>query len=125
MRLSIVAAAALLLSGCGSLQQGQSGRPGAPDIDGMHASLLERLPCSPRRELVDFLAGAWAQRPVAQGLAIPGGLITQASVIEVLATADGGSWTAILTAPGGMSCVLAGGEAWQSMDNIGASFQLH
>ena len=106
---------ALLLAGCGSLQQ-----TGVADAE---RGMPDRLPCGPRRLLVDFLGGVRGQRPVAQGLAVPGGMIAQASVIEILATGDGSRWTAILTAPSGVSCVLAGGEAWQPLGEIGVSYR--
>lgn len=119
MRL-LAACLALLLAGCGSLQ-----RMAAADAERgiSEVRMQERLPCGPRRLLVDFLVGVWAQRPVAQGLAVPGGMIAQASVIEILATGDGSRWTAILTAPSGLSCVLAGGEAWQPLAEIGVSYR--
>ncbi len=113
MRLSLSALAALLLAGCSAVE---AVRPdGGATAETSEETLLARLPCGPRRELVDFLAGTWAQRPVAQALAVAGGLIAQTSVVEILATPDGASWTAIVTAPNGMSCVLAGGEAWQPL----------
>ena len=117
----LVLAGALLLAGCGLTQQSPFG-PGQRlplRADGVST---ERAPCAPRRELLDLLAAGTAQTPVARGLAKAGGLVARTSIVEVLATEDGTIWTALLTAPNGVSCVLAGGEAWQSLLEPGVTF---
>lgn len=70
-------------------------RPNAAEATGM-----------PRDAVVKFLGERHAEAPVAYGLAANGGLI------EVFATADGATWTLVLTMPNGMSVVVASGEAW-------------
>lgn len=40
------------------------------------------------------------------------GLQRGASVIEVYASADTGSWTILVTTPDGVACLVAAGEAW-------------
>ena len=42
------------------------------------------------------------------------GLVSNGSILEVLASKDG-SWTISVTRPDGMSCVVAAGEAWEDM----------
>ncbi len=61
---------------------------------------------TPRDAVVKFLGERHAEAPVAYGLASNGGLI------EVFTTADGATWTMVLTMPNGMSVVVASGEAW-------------
>ena len=63
-------------------------------------------PGLPRPELVEPLGDGYAEVPVAFGLAKNGGLI------EVFASADGATWTMVLSMPNGLSYVVTTGEAW-------------
>ncbi len=60
----------------------------------------------PRAALVELLGDGYAEVPVAFGLAKNGGLI------EVFASADGATWTMVLSMPNGLSYVVTTGEAW-------------
>ena len=60
----------------------------------------------PRPALVELLDDSYAEVPVAFGLAGNGGLI------EVFASADGATWTMVLSMPNGLSYVVTTGEAW-------------
>ncbi len=60
----------------------------------------------PRAALVEVLGDRYAELPVAFGLAENGGLI------EVFASADGATWTMLLTMPKGLSYVVAAGGDW-------------
>ncbi len=60
----------------------------------------------PRAALVEVLGDSYAEVPVAFGLAKNGGLI------EVFASADGATWTVVLSMPNGLSYVVTTGEAW-------------
>ena len=60
----------------------------------------------PRAKLVELLGDGYAELPVAFGLAQNGGLI------EVFASADGATWTMVLSMPNGLSYVVTTGEAW-------------
>ena len=60
----------------------------------------------PRPALVELLDDGYAEVPVAFGLAENGGLI------EVFASADGATWTMVLSMPNGLSYVVTTGEAW-------------
>ena len=60
----------------------------------------------PRAALVEVLGDRYAEVPVAFGLAENGGLI------EVFASADGATWTMLLSMPNGLSYVVTTGEAW-------------
>jgi hypothetical protein len=63
--------------------------------------------CGPRSIVVQKLKSELGEKPEAAGLTHSGG------VIEILASKDG-SWTVIMTAPNGLSCLLAAGEAWEA-----------
>ena len=66
--------------------------------------------CLPERAAVlAELASKYREVPVARGLTQTG------SVLEVL-SAPGGSWTAIVSKPGGPTCIVAYGEAWQEVE---------
>ncbi len=60
----------------------------------------------PRPALVELLGDGYAEVPVAFGLAGNGGLI------EVFASAEGATWTMVLSMPNGLSYVVTSGEGW-------------
>ncbi len=62
--------------------------------------------CASHAEVLNHLADNFAEAPVAMGLASNGG------VIEVLSSADGSTWTILITMPNGQSCMVAAGESW-------------
>jgi hypothetical protein len=44
------------------------------------------------------------------------GMISTGVLLEVFASAKGESWTAVVTTPRGMSCLLASGENWTGIE---------
>ncbi len=67
--------------------------------------------CAPRATFVDQLGNKYQESPVAVGLTATG------SMIEVLAAQDG-SWTILITKPGGPTCMISHGEAWQNVARV-------
>ena len=65
--------------------------------------------CMPRDEIVEMLDVRYSEAPIALGLASGGRLV------EVFSSADGSTWTLLLTAPDGMSCLMAEGQGWSSL----------
>lgn len=65
--------------------------------------------CAPRDKVLSHLAKKYGEAPVAVGVTNQGGLV------EVLTTADGDTWTIIVTLPDGMSCMVAAGEGWRNL----------
>ncbi len=61
-----------------------------------------------RGDMVRELADKYREVPVAVGVTNAGGLV------EVLTTADGGTWSIVITTPQGMSCLVAAGEGWKT-----------
>ncbi len=59
-----------------------------------------------RDEIVSQLGERYKEVPVA------GGLATNGNILEVFSSADGRSWTIIITRPDGRSRVIAEGEGW-------------
>ena len=69
--------------------------------------------CTERTDILKALGTKYSEAPVAMGLAANG------TVLEVLACKDG-TWTIIFTRPNGMSCVLAAGQSWESIEKTAA-----
>ena len=66
--------------------------------------------CIDRDALVTELGSRYAERRAAVALTSVG------QMVEVFASTDG-TWTLVLTAPGGPSCIAAAGENWQLVPN--------
>ena len=76
------------------------------------ASEPEEPICGEREVFVDRLVQGFGERPASVGLGADG------NVVEVFRS-DGGSWTLLITKPGGISCVIAAGEAWHHLNAAG------
>jgi len=90
----VLAALVLLLATAGAM----AGSPGQARGQGG---------CAPRSELVDHLARKFGEVRVASGVTHAGGLI------ETFAAASG-TWTILVTSPGGRSCLVATGDGWRA-----------
>ncbi len=64
--------------------------------------------CGERTKLMTDLGKKFAEQPVAMGLTSTG------AVIEVLSSPTG-SWTFLVTSPGGQTCMVASGESWETL----------
>ena len=51
---------------------------------------------------------------------MPLGLAKNGSVIEVLTSDDGETWTILVSQPNGSSCLVAVGEGWEELKRVGA-----
>ncbi len=60
---------------------------------------------------VQFLAKTYNEVVISMGLASTG------NVLEVLSS-DSGSWSILITAPNGRSCLIASGQAWERLPVI-------
>ena len=74
-------------------------------------SAVAQTVCAPRATFVDQLGEKYDENPVSVGLTATG------SMIEVLA-AKNGSWTILITKPGGPTCLISHGEAWQTVAKV-------
>jgi hypothetical protein len=66
-------------------------------------------PCGPRDAMVEKLTSRYAERLTAGGLQQSR---QQASVLEVWASAETGTFTVLMTRPDGTSCIVAAGTDW-------------
>ncbi len=75
---------------------------------GMNEATLSQV-CDDRTAILSHLANRYAEAPIALGKASNG------SLIEVLTSNSGATFTIIITMPDGRSCMMAAGEYWESM----------
>ena len=78
---------------------------------GIAGSASAQTICGKRGAFLTQLAKSHEEAPVAVGL------LSNGSVIEVLASEDG-SWTMLVTHPNGATCVYAAGEAWETVARV-------
>jgi hypothetical protein len=76
------------------------------------AQALVLAGCATHGEVAEKLERRFSEAPAAIGLAGNG------SVIELFSTADGATWTLVLTMPDGTSCMVAAGQGWESITPI-------
>lgn len=66
----------------------------------------DRVPCGERTKVLAHLYDGYAEIPTARGLD------AQGRVLEVI-SAPSGTWTIVITAPGGLTCLISSGVAWE------------
>ncbi len=69
-------------------------------------------PCNPRDQVIEQLADRYKEAPIAAGITSKG------SLVEVLTTGDGNTWTIIVSTPQGQSCIVAAGEGWRKKQGV-------
>ncbi len=69
---------------------------------------MAQVPCGQRDKIVEWFAVKYNEAPIASGVSSTG------SLIEVLSTHDGETWTLIITSPDGNSCMIASGQGWRA-----------
>jgi hypothetical protein len=72
------------------------------------SAAMAQVPCGQRDNIVKWLAANYKEAPIASGVSSKG------SLIEVLSTRDGDTWTVIVTSPDGTSCLIASGQGWRA-----------
>lgn len=65
--------------------------------------------CDFRDNVLAQLASKYGERPIGMGVA------NTSALVEVLTTADGKTWTIIVTRPDGWACLVAFGEGWREI----------
>ena len=73
----------------------------------LFASSAVAQQCGPRDDLAKQLEQKYGERPIASGVSGRGALV------EVFMSADGSSWSIVLTRPNGMACLVDEGEGWR------------
>ena len=63
--------------------------------------------CADRQKLLKSLSQDYKEIPKALGMSNDG------NVLELISAKNGDTWTLLLTAPDGVSCVVAAGQLWE------------
>lgn len=71
------------------------------------AALEDSMACGKREDMLGHLSGKYHEEPVAMGLA------TNGSLVEILASTAGDSFTIVYTTPEGLTCMMAAGNNWE------------
>lgn len=75
---------------------------------GVSAAMAQQIPCAPRTAMVENLEKSYAESR--QSIAIT----SDGRLLEVL-TSPSGTWSILMTAPGGPACLVAAGDDWHSL----------
>lgn len=76
---------------------------------GQAAQAQQTRNCGPREIVVDRLAEGYGETRQSIGLG------ANNAVIEVFASEDSGTWTITVTTPNGMTCLVASGQAYETL----------
>lgn len=87
---------------------GPSLRPGRPPVR-REVSMEASRKSGKHADIPASFAKLFDEYPVARVISDPGPLY------EVLTSPDSKTWTAILTPPGGLTCVIGTGEYWEQI----------
>jgi len=71
--------------------------------------------CESRAAVLDYLSTKYSEAPVAMGVAKNG------SLVEVLTSGAGSTFTIIVTRPNGTTCMVAAGQGWESLSTLAPS----
>ncbi len=66
--------------------------------------------CDARNVIIDHLERAYGEVVRQRGVTFKG------TILEVLTSADGETWSIVITSPGGTACLVSAGEGWQSLN---------
>lgn len=67
----------------------------------------QSVPCGGGAGLIAHLEKEWGEDPAVIAIDAGGGLV------RILANPDTGTWTLLITRPGGLTCLVASGTAWE------------
>lgn len=68
--------------------------------------------CGPRAAVVTKLAEGYGETRQSMGIG------ANNTVVEVFASAESGSWTITMTSPGGLTCLVASGRAFEELAEV-------
>ena len=81
--------------------------------------------CGSRERILAMLGARFEEARVAMGLANSGvmvefletmGLVRNGAMVELIRTANGSTWTIIITNPTGLTCIAMAGENWRPFE---------
>jgi hypothetical protein len=68
--------------------------------------------CGARSEILKQLSARYREVPVALGVSSNG------SLVELLTSERGSTWTLMISQPNGPSCLVAAGEGWEELKRV-------
>ncbi len=77
--------------------------------------VLAASQCAQRSSGVELLARKYGERPVGRGVTHPNG-----QLFELYVSPESGSWTALLSLPGGLACQVGEGSGWERIERLPA-----
>lgn len=89
----------------------------AISLNAMPASAQGVIPCADRTEVIQQLNKQFAEAPVSMGLTNDG------SVLEMFVSKDR-TFTVIVTNPTGITCLIASGGNWESLNAAQAGLKI-
>ena len=84
---------------------------GAMMLAANHTNAQGRV-CAPHAAIVERLAERYGESRQSIGLG------SDNTVVEVFASNETGSWTIVVTRPGGPSCLIAAGQSFQAVNEV-------
>lgn len=75
---------------------------------GQNSALAQGPQCGARSNILEALRNGYQERPVSRGVTATGALL------EVFA-GPSGSWSILVTVPGGPTCLVSSGEGWRRL----------
>ncbi|MDA5095160.1 hypothetical protein O2N63_13820 [Aliiroseovarius sp. KMU-50] len=76
----------------------------------VESAFAQSRKCAPRTTIVERLAETYGETRQSIGLA------TNNTVVEVFASADSGTWTITVTNPQGVTCLVAAGRSFETLN---------
>ncbi len=72
------------------------------------SAAMAQVPCDQRDKIVEWLGVKYKEAPIDSGVRSTG------SLIQVLSTHDGETWTLIVSSPDGDSGLIGSGQGWRA-----------
>jgi len=63
--------------------------------------------CAPHKDVAALLARSYKEQPRAMGLTLTGHLLE-------IYVSESGTWTTVVTSPGGRACIVSAGKGWMT-----------
>lgn len=73
-------------------------------------ALAQRTPCGDGAALIAHLEKEWGERPSIIALDAAG------RMVRILVNPETGTWSMLITGPGGPTCMISHGSDWESVD---------
>lgn len=76
-----------------------------------NSAAAQSTACADRDKIIEFLAREYQEVPVARGV-----VESRGHLMELFTSAEGETWTLIVSQPNDLSCMIASGEGWRPVE---------